>query len=154
MNEDGTVNSQVTDSVTQSFAGLISAAPAHNMGLLDTVMAEAMGMAMHNAVHTQHQAQMTGNATVSATCALILQSFYTSHNAFPGGQHSADQPMPKSPNDSSGTHPVSTTEPGLESAPHKISSTSNLTVGKSAKEAEVEPQPARRRIVGMGTLSR
>lgn len=67
------VNSQVTDSVTTTIANVLGNAPAQGFGLLDTVMAETVGMMMHNAVTAQQNAQMVGNAAVTATCAKMLQ---------------------------------------------------------------------------------
>lgn len=43
------------------------------LGLLDTVMAETLGMSLHNAVMTQQNAQMSATAAVTATCAKMLQ---------------------------------------------------------------------------------
>lgn len=67
-----TVNTQVSDSVTETIANVLGNAPAEGFGLLDTVMAETVGMLMHGAVNNQTNAQMIGNATVTATCARML----------------------------------------------------------------------------------
>jgi len=67
-----TVNTQVIDSVTDTNTTIIGNAPAEGFALLDTVMAETVGMLMHNAVNTQTNAQMIGNAAVTATCARML----------------------------------------------------------------------------------
>lgn len=71
---DGTVNAQVTDSVTQAYVGVVGAAPSESAGLLDTLMAETIGMAMYNAVTTQHNAQMVSTASVTAACARMLKT--------------------------------------------------------------------------------
>ena len=72
---ESTVNGQVTDAVTQIAGDTVGQSAAHSMGLLDTVLSETLGMALHNAVTTQHQTQMAGNAAVTTACAAILQSF-------------------------------------------------------------------------------
>lgn len=66
------VNSQINDSVSTTIAEVLGNAPAQAFGMLDTVMAETVGMLMHNAVTAQQNAQMTGNAAVTATCAKML----------------------------------------------------------------------------------
>ncbi len=74
MIDESTTNSQITDSVTQSNTTVIGQAPASTQGLLDTVMAETIGMSMHNAVTAQQNSQMMGNAAVAATCARLLKA--------------------------------------------------------------------------------
>lgn len=72
MTEEYGVNSQITDSVSQACASTIGQAPSHSMAVLDSVMAETLGMHMHNAVTTQHNAKLVGLASVTSTCARIL----------------------------------------------------------------------------------
>lgn len=67
------INSQINDSVTTTLADVLGNAPAQAFGMLDTIMAETVGMMMHNAVSAQQNAQMVGNAAVTATCAKMLQ---------------------------------------------------------------------------------
>jgi hypothetical protein len=43
-----------------------------SLAILNNVMAETIGMSMHNAVTTQHNAQMLNSATTTSTCARIL----------------------------------------------------------------------------------
>ncbi len=74
MIDESTTNSQVTDSVTQSNTTVIGQAPASTQGLLDAVMAETIGMSMHNAVTAQQNSQMMGSAAVAATCARLLKA--------------------------------------------------------------------------------
>ena len=73
MNDAGTVNSQVLDSVAQEATAVVGQAPAGTTGMLDAVMAETIGMAMYNAVTTQHNAQMVASAAIAATCARMLR---------------------------------------------------------------------------------
>jgi hypothetical protein len=51
---------------------LKGAADSQSLALLNNVMAETIGMSMHNAVTAQHNAQMLGSATTTSTCARIL----------------------------------------------------------------------------------
>jgi hypothetical protein len=74
MADEGTVNSQITDSVTQVDTTILGNAPAQSTGMLDAVMAESIGMAMYNAVTTQHNSQMVASAAVAAACARMLKS--------------------------------------------------------------------------------
>lgn len=74
MYEHGTVNHQITDSVTQVDTGVVGNAPAQTTAMLDAVMAESIGMAMYNAVTAQHNAQMVSSAAVAAACARMLKS--------------------------------------------------------------------------------
>lgn len=67
-------------------SGLFVGQVAQSFGLLDAVMSETLGMAMHNAVRAQSNMQMVNAAAVVASCARIL-------SAVPG----ADTPLPPSP---------------------------------------------------------
>lgn len=69
------VNAQITDAVSQTNATVIGTAAAQSFGILDAVMSETIGMAMHNAVGNQRNMQMVSSAAVSATCARILNSY-------------------------------------------------------------------------------
>lgn len=71
-NELGTVNSQIVDSMTGVVTLLSGQAPSQSFGLLDAVMAETLGMAMHNAVSRQQGASVIGSAAVTAACAKML----------------------------------------------------------------------------------
>lgn len=51
---------------------LKGAANSQAMAILNNVMAETIGMSMHNAVSTQHNAQMLNSAATTSTCARIL----------------------------------------------------------------------------------
>lgn len=69
---DATTNDVITDSVTQTNTLLTGLAAPHGMALVDITSAETMGMAMHNAISAQQNAQLTTNASVTATCAKML----------------------------------------------------------------------------------
>jgi hypothetical protein len=71
---EGTVNSQITDSVTQTIAAVLGNSSAETKSMLDTLMAETVGMAMYNAVNNQHNAQMVSNASTTAACARMLKT--------------------------------------------------------------------------------
>jgi hypothetical protein len=72
MENDGSVNSQVVDSITGIVSLLTGQAPSQSFSFVDTVMAEAISVAMQNAVSRQQNAGMIGSAAVTATCAKIL----------------------------------------------------------------------------------
>ncbi|MFN4296859.1 MAG: RebB family R body protein [Brevundimonas sp.] len=70
---DGTVNSRIVDSVSSVVTLTTGQAPSQAFGMLDAVMVESLGMAMHNAVMRQQGASMVGTAAVTAACARMLQ---------------------------------------------------------------------------------
>jgi hypothetical protein len=74
MSSDGTVNARIVDSVATNVTLMTGQSPSQAFGMLDTVMAETLGMAMHNAVLRQQAASMIGSAAVTATCARMLQA--------------------------------------------------------------------------------
>ncbi len=74
MTQDGSVNSQITDSISQTVALLTGQAPAQSMGMLDAVLVETLGIAMHNAVMRQQNGQMVTSAALTAACAKMLQT--------------------------------------------------------------------------------
>lgn len=47
---------------------------APSTDMLDMVMAQALGLAMHNAVNAQQNAQILNSAIVAATCTRILSA--------------------------------------------------------------------------------
>lgn len=68
------VNTQIRDAVQFSNDTTIGQAAAHSTGMIDTLMAETIGMAMYNAVNTQYNAQMIGSAAIAASCAKMLRT--------------------------------------------------------------------------------
>jgi len=71
---DGYVNDQITDSITQSIGAVVGSSPSETKSMLDTLMAETVGMAMYNAVTNQHNVQLVSNASVIAACARMLKA--------------------------------------------------------------------------------
>ena len=51
---------------------LKGSADSQPMAMLNNVMAETLGMSMHNAVNNQHNAQLVNTAATTSTCARIL----------------------------------------------------------------------------------
>lgn len=74
MNGDTSLNDQVVDAVAETNATVLGQAPSGSQGLLDAVMAETVGMLMHNAVTAQHNSQMVSGAATAAACARILRT--------------------------------------------------------------------------------
>ncbi|CAM2070446.1 RebB family R body protein [Sulfidibacter corallicola] len=66
--------------------------------ILDTVMAEALGMAMHNAVNAQIQSQMTTNASITSALSFILRSFEALPEPELTGTYDAPQEIEREPN--------------------------------------------------------
>ncbi len=67
-----TVNSQITDAVTQSNAMLTGMAPAHSMAALYQTMSQAMGTGAQNAVSHQQHANTVGLAALTQNLQLLL----------------------------------------------------------------------------------
>ena len=74
MSSDNTVNSQIVDSVSAAATLLVGQAPAQAFGMLDMVMLETLGTAMHNAVARQQGAGMVSSAAVTAACAKMINA--------------------------------------------------------------------------------
>lgn len=72
MSDEGTVNNQMMDATTGIVTLLTGQAPSQAFGMLDAVMVETLGMAMHNAVHRQQNASLVNAAAVTAACAKML----------------------------------------------------------------------------------
>jgi len=68
------LNTQIVDSVAAANFINIGGAPAGAQALLDAVMSETLGMAMHNAVMRQQANSVVSSAATTATCARILQT--------------------------------------------------------------------------------
>jgi len=60
-----TVNSQITDAVTQSNVKVVSEAPAMAMGTLYQSMAHSTGIMFENAVNTQNQQNILAQAATT-----------------------------------------------------------------------------------------
>ncbi len=65
------VNSQITDSVTQSNVKVLGDAPAMALGSLYQATAQAMGNAAHNAATAQQQTGITAQAATTMGVAIL-----------------------------------------------------------------------------------
>jgi Killing trait len=65
------VNSQITDSVTQSNVQVLGTSPAIAMGNLYQATAQALANAAHNATLAQQQMYVTAQAATTAGVALL-----------------------------------------------------------------------------------
>ncbi len=65
------VNSQITDSVTQANVKVIGDAPATAMGNLYQATAQALGNAAHNATTSQQQTAVTAQAATTMGVATL-----------------------------------------------------------------------------------
>ena len=69
---NGTVNSQITDAVTQANTSAIGLAPPLSMALTYMAMADSVGKLMENAVAGQQNGSTIGGAATAVTCATII----------------------------------------------------------------------------------
>jgi hypothetical protein len=72
-----TVNSQVTDSITEVDTEVIGNAPSIAMGNLYQATAQALANAAHNATVIQQQANILGQAVTAQGVALIYSIKFT-----------------------------------------------------------------------------
>jgi hypothetical protein len=68
------VNSQITDSVTQTNVKVVGEAPAQAMGLVYQSMAHSVSLSMQNAMQAQAGLQTINNAVTSSACRMILEA--------------------------------------------------------------------------------
>ena len=66
------VNSQITDSVTQANTKVLGDAPAIAMGNLYQATAQALSNAAHNATNSQQQSYVTAQAATTMGVATLL----------------------------------------------------------------------------------
>lgn len=95
MGKDNAVNTQITDSVIEALESTVGSGPSHSMAVLESVMAETMGMHIHNAVTTQHNAKLVSQASTAQTCARILAAMGVLPPISPGSPQVV--PGPKGP---------------------------------------------------------
>lgn len=69
---EGAVSSQITDSIARVDAAIMKHASGQSTGMIDVVMAGSIGIAMYNAVSTQHNAKTIASAALVLACAKIL----------------------------------------------------------------------------------
>ena len=67
------VNSQITDAVTQSNMMLTGMAPAHSMAALYQTMAQSMGTSLQNAVSNQQNVNTVNIAALTQNLQTIMQ---------------------------------------------------------------------------------
>lgn len=68
----GTVNDQITDSVTQSNVQALGVAPAQSMGNLFQATSQALSNAAHNATSAQQQAAIAAQAATTMGVATLF----------------------------------------------------------------------------------
>ncbi len=68
-----TVNSQITDAITQSNAMITGMAPAHSMAALYQTMSQAMGTGIQNSVSNQQHVNSVGLAALAQNLQLLMQ---------------------------------------------------------------------------------
>ncbi|WP_025899539.1 RebB family R body protein [Sneathiella glossodoripedis] len=66
------VNSQITDAITQSNSLITGMAPAHSMAALYQTMSQAMGTGAQNTVSNQQHANTVGLAALTQNLQLLL----------------------------------------------------------------------------------
>src|SRR4051794_11118315 len=116
MADEDFVNSQIKESVNYANYNVLGNAPSQSNSMLDALMAETIGMAMYNAVNTQHNSQMISSAAVTAACAKMLKV-----QAVPWIPAPAPPPVPTVTGIAAVTSPASTyTVAGSNFAPNLI----------------------------------
>lgn len=70
----GTVNSQITDAVTQANVKVVGEGPAQAVAVETQAMAHSTGLAMENATQTQGGMQQVNNTATAAMISLITQA--------------------------------------------------------------------------------
>jgi hypothetical protein len=74
MADPTTVNSQITDAVTQSNVKVLGEAPAQSLAMVYQTMAHSISLAMENAQQAQGGLQQIGNAVTSSAITMILNA--------------------------------------------------------------------------------
>jgi Killing trait len=69
-----TVNSQITDAVTQTNVKLVAEAPAEAVAVATQAMAHSTSLAMENASQAQGGMQQVNNTATAAMISLITQA--------------------------------------------------------------------------------
>ena len=68
------VNSQITDAVTQTNVKVVAEAPAQSMAMVYQTMAHSISLAMENAMQAQGGLQQIGNAVTSSGVRMIFDA--------------------------------------------------------------------------------
>ncbi|HEY9080993.1 RebB family R body protein [Magnetovibrio sp.] len=71
---DTSVNSQITDAVTQTNVKVVAEAPAQSMAMVYQTMAHSISLAMENAMQAQGGLQQIGNAVTSSGVRMIFDA--------------------------------------------------------------------------------
>lgn len=74
MADSTSVNSQVTDAVTQTNVKVLAEAPAQSMAMVYQTMAHSISLAMENAMQAQGGLQQIGNAVTSSGVRMIFDA--------------------------------------------------------------------------------
>ena len=101
MVQEDSVNSQITDSVTQANTINIGNGPASTQAMVDAASAETIGIAMHNAVTAQQNMQMLTSASITSACAKMISMAGISLPPSPPSQPSTLPPLVPQKNDKS-----------------------------------------------------
>ena len=101
-----TVNSQITDAVTQTNVTVVGKAPAQSMAMVYQSMAHAASLLMQNSVATQNGMQQINSAIVASACQRIMSL----PSQKPAIQRTS-LPNPGTPPDQSGIPPSSLIKP-------------------------------------------
>jgi len=74
MSDNTSVNSQITDAVTQTNVKVVAEAPAQSMAMVYQTMAHSISLAMENAMQAQGGLQQIGNAVTSSGVRMIFDA--------------------------------------------------------------------------------
>jgi len=74
MPDSTSVNSQITDAVTQTNVKVVAEAPAQSMAMVYQTMAHSISLAMENAMQAQGGLQQIGNAVTSSGVRMIFDA--------------------------------------------------------------------------------
>ncbi len=74
MADNTSVNSQITDAVTQTNVKVVAEAPAQSMAMVYQTMAHSISLAMENAMQAQGGLQQIGNAVTSSGVRMIFDA--------------------------------------------------------------------------------
>ena len=85
MADSTSVNSQITDAVTQTNVKVVAEAPAQSMAMVYQTMAHSISLAMENAMQAQGGLQQIGNAVTSSGVRMIFDAANSGSSGGGGG---------------------------------------------------------------------
>ncbi len=132
-----TVNSQITDAVSQTTTLLTGQSPSQAMGMLDAVLLDTLGVAMHNAVMRQANSHTAASAAVTAACAKMLSVPFLINSPTPPLSPPVVTPLPTPP--ASPTAVVAAAYADAETAVNVLKA-AEATGGAAASTAEADLQ--------------